>query len=281
MKAALHNRLMEAVDRVLALPDKAHRRISALLQFVGEDSELGERLSKWCRTAKNVGSNAWVLDNAQDTMSFDGCAIFGFDYTEMIKDAECGPIVIAYILQSISKLLNGQPLILTLEEFATLLATENQAFAELARDALTTIRKNNGVVFFVTQSPSQVKDHPIAKTLKEQLATRIAFPNPDASYDDYVEFFGYTLTEFETIKSWERESRMCLIKQGHRSAVCQLDLSGMSDELEVISGSKAKVKILDAVRSELRTDDPSVWLPVFLERCRHGRDQDPFFSAAA
>jgi type IV secretion system protein VirB4 len=274
LPASLENKLTDAVARVMALPNKADRRISAILQFVGEDSELGERLSKWCRTSRKTGANAWVLDNGQDTMDFSQNAIFGFDYTEIIKDEECGPVAIAYILQSFNALLNGQPLILVMEEFATLLATKSQTIAELARDSLTTIRKNNGVVIFVTQSPSQVKDHPIAPTLREQTATLIAFPNPNASFDDYIGF-GYSPTEYETIKAFEPDSRMLLFKQAHRSAVCRLDLGGMNDELDVISGSKEKVQMLDEIRAELRSDDPADWLPVYLERCRLTRVEQP------
>jgi len=132
----------------------------------------------------------------------------------------------------------------------------------------------------VTQSPRQVKDHPIAATLREQVATQIAFPNPGAAAEDYVEFFGYTPTEFETIRSFEPDSRMLLVKQAHRSAVCRLDLAGMTEELEVISGSLEKAELLDKVRAELGSDDPAVWLPVYLARCRKDRAPTPMPAAA-
>ncbi|MFX7922731.1 hypothetical protein ABTK16_20515, partial [Acinetobacter baumannii] len=79
-----------AVRRVFDQPDKASRRISAILQHVGENSPVGERLAKWCRTATRKGSNAWVLDNAIDTTDFSGHSIFAFDYTEFLGDEEVG-----------------------------------------------------------------------------------------------------------------------------------------------------------------------------------------------
>lgn len=260
--------LSDAVRRVFASPQREHRRISLLLQLVEQHSDLAQRLSKWCRTQRATGANAWVFDNAIDTTNFDGNSIFAFDYTEFLGDPECGPVILSYILEAADTLLNGDPFIYVMEEFAKMVSAKSQTLVEFARDKQTTIRKLNGLGIFVTQSPSQVNQYPIGATLREQCVTQIYLPNPAADAADYVEGFKLTPTEFETVKGFALESRTFLVKQGDRSTVCQLDLGGFDDELAILSGTLESVQVLDEVRAELGSDDPDVWMPLFLSRLR-------------
>jgi len=264
----IENETIKAVRRVFAQPERASRRISAILQHVGENSAVGERLAKWCRTATRWGSNAWVLDNAQDTTDFSGHSIFAFDYTEFLEDGEVGPIILSYILEAADTLINGKPFVYIMEEFAKMVAAKSQTLVEFARDKQTTIRKLNGAGVFVTQSPSQVNQYPIGATLREQCVTQIFLPNPGADYTDYVEGFKLTDTEFDTIKNLAPDSRCFLVKQGERSTVCTLNLYSFADELEILTGTPESVDLCERVRHELRTDDPDVWVPVFLERLK-------------
>jgi len=55
---------------------------------------------------------------------------------------------------------------------------------------------------------------------------------------------------------------MFLIKQGHCSVVCQLDLKGFDAELAVISGRTREVERMHRIIDEVG-DDPSKWLPLF------------------
>ena len=56
---------------------------------------------------------------------------------------------------------------------------------------------------------------------------------------------------------------MFLVKQGHHSVVCQLDLMGFDAELAVISGRAGQVRRLHAIMSRTGTD-PARWLPEFM-----------------
>jgi type IV secretion system protein VirB4 len=73
--------------------------------------------------------------------------------------------------------------------------------------------------------------------------------------------------------SLDERSRCFLVKQGHASAVCQLNLRGMDDALSVISASTDNIEIMHEVLAgcaaaegvaidELR---PEQWLPRFYE----------------
>lgn len=245
----IENDIIRAVRRVFDQPEKASRRISAILQHVGENSPVGERLAKWCRTATRKGSNAWVLDNAIDTTDFSGHSIFAFDYTEFLGDEEVGPIILSYILEAANTLINGKPFVYVMEEFAKMVAAKSQTLVEFARDKQTTIRKLNGLGIFVTQSPSQVNQYPIGATLREQSQTQIFLPNPGADHADYVDGFKLTDTEFETIRNLAPDSRCFLVKQGDRSTVCNLNLYGFADELEILTGTPESVELCEQVLS--------------------------------
>ena len=63
----------------------------------------------------------------------------------------------------------------------------------------------------------------------------------------------------------EPGSRRFLVKQGHQSAVCELDLKGFDQELAVISGRRANVDLMHTLIEETGSD-PSRWLPRFYDR---------------
>ena len=268
LPAKMDNELSLTVERVFAAPDIATRRISLMLQFVGEASDLGQRLSKWCRTQSRVGSNAWVFDNARDTTDFSTHALFGYDYTEFLDDEECGPAIIAYLLEAADTLLNGEPFYFVMNEFSKILNAKSPVLLEFARDKQTTIRKLNGVGIFITQSPSQLVGHAIAATIREQCVTQIYLANPAADESDYVTEFKMTPAEFDIIKGFTPESRQFLVKQGDRSTVCRLNLYGFNDALTVFGSTPTTLTLLDEMRARLGSDDPDVWLEPFLEAVR-------------
>ena len=146
--------------------------------------------------------------------------------------------------------------------FGWLLA--DRAFETFAKDGPKTWRKMNGVMCLATQSASDVLESPISRTLVEQTPTKVFFPNADANCREYTEGFGLSEREFSLIKEeLEPGSRMFLVKQGHNSVVCQLDLRGFDAELAVISGRAGQVAQMHELISATGPD-PGAWLPAFM-----------------
>jgi type IV secretion system protein VirB4 len=147
-----------------------------------------------------------------------------------------------------------------MDEFWKLL--QDPAFEGFAKDGSKTWRKLNAVMALATQSASDVLDSPISRTIIEQTPTKILFPNPEASPQEYIEGFGLSEREFKLIKEQlEPGSRH---KQGHYSVVCQLDLKGFDAELKVISGRTSSVDLLHRIMA-ITGPDPAHWLPRFVE----------------
>jgi type IV secretion system protein VirB4 len=105
----------------------------------------------------------------------------------------------------------------------------------------------------------------------EQSVTKIFLANPQALRDEYVDGFGLSEAEFDIVRSLSSQGgRRFLVKQGHSSTICELDLSGLEDFITVLSGTADNVALLDAIR-ERHGNDPAAWLPVLQAEVRHRR----------
>ena len=260
--------LDQALRGTLALEPSA-RRLSRLVEFLDRTDPEGlhARLARWCESCR--GEYAWVFDNPRDTVvsRLSGRSTIGFDVTEFLDHALIRSPITLYLFHLVRQLLDGRRLVCWMDEFWRLLA--DPAFEKFAKDGPKTWRKLNGVMCLATQSPSDVLDSSISRTLVEQTPTKVFFPNADADADEYTQGFGLSEREFKLIKDQlEAGSRMFLVKQAHHSVVCQLDLKGFDAELAVISGRAEEVGRMHRVIAAMGSD-PAVWLSSFL--AEHGR----------
>jgi type IV secretion system protein VirB4 len=204
-----------------------------------------------------------VFDNEVDTVvpRLAGQAVIGFDVTDFLDSEITRAPLTIYLFHLVRQLLDGRRLVCWMDEFWRLLA--DPAFESFAKDGPKTWRKLNGVMCLATQSASDVLDSSISRTIIEQTPTKIFFPNGDADAKEYMEGFGLTEREFRLVKQeLEPGSRMFLVKQGHHSIVCELDLRGFDAEPAVISGRASEVARLQNIIAEVGSN-PSDWLPEF------------------
>jgi type IV secretion system protein VirB4 len=255
--------LDQALRGTLALEPEA-RRLSRLVEFLDptDPEGLHARLARWCEVCR--GDYAWVFDNSRDTVvsRLTGRSVIGFDVTEFLDHSLTRPPITLYLFHLVRQLLDGRRVVCWMDEFWRLLA--DPAFESFAKDGPKTWRKLNGVMCLATQSPSDVLDSPISRTLIEQTPTKVFFPNADANFQEYTQGFGLTEREFKLVKEQlEPGSRMFLVKQAHHSVVCQLDLKGFDAELAVISGRASEIKRMYRIMSATGPD-PMAWLPQFM-----------------
>jgi type IV secretion system protein VirB4 len=255
--------LDQALRGTFALEPEA-RRLSRLVEFLDptDPEGLHARLARWCHSHR--GDYAWVFDNPRDTVvsRLSGRALIGFDVTEFLDHTLTRAPITLYLFHLVRQLLDGRRLVCWMDEFWRLLG--DRAFESFAKDGPKTWRKLNAVMCLATQSPSDVLDSPISRTLVEQTPTKVFFPNSDADREEYTQGFGLTEREFRLIKDQlEPGSRMFLVKQAHHSVVCQLDLKGFDGELAVISGRTQQVQRMQRIISSTGAD-PKAWLPHFL-----------------
>lgn len=254
--------LDQALAGTMAL-DGSERRLSRLVEFLDPTDPEGihARLAPWCASAR--GDYAWVFDNPEDQVvpRLATQSIIGIDVTDFLAHARLRAPVTLYLFHLVRQLLDGRRLVCWMDEFWRLLA--DPAFETFAKDGPKTWRKHNGVMCLATQSASDVLDSPISRTIVEQTPTKLFFPNPEASLEEYTRGFGLTEREYRLVKEMEPGSRTFLLKQGLQSVVCQLDLRGFDGELSVISGRTSEVaRMQQLIRSH--GAHPACWVDAFM-----------------
>lgn len=252
----------EGIAAVMRLP-RVDRSLDALRTMLGmsDAGGIGARLEKWT----SRGSMGWVFDNAVDEMTLDARFI-GFDMTDFLDNADIRTPLMLYLFHRVDKLLTGERTIIAVDEFWKALGDD--AFRSFAQDGLKTYRKRNAMMVFATQSPADALKSDIAHSILEQVATQVMLPNPKGARRDYVEGFSLTDAEYQLIREeLSPESRKFLVKQGHDSVVVELDLTGLDDELAVLSGRAETTPIAVQAAAEFGPD-PANWLPVFHQRRR-------------
>jgi len=237
----------------------AHRRLRYLAELfkgherAGADS-LQARLAPW----HSGGEHAWLFDNEHDLLSLDS-QLTGFDLTSILDNPTCRTPALMYMFQRVNKLFNGDKVILFIDEGWK--ALDDPAFEHKIKDWLKTIRKQNGIIGFGSQSVSDAANSRIADSLIEQCATQIFMPNNKANEKDYAKF-GISQKEFEIIKTTDKASHEFLIKHGQHSVVAKLDLSSMDSAIAVLSGTTDTVRLASKIR-ETAGEQPDLWLPAF------------------
>ena len=242
---------------------KEDRRLSNIAPFFGMNTpgSLASRMAMW----HGKGSHASLFDNVEDNLNLTDARIYGFEMGPLLKDPiSLGPVLI-YLFHRINDSLNGEPTMIILDEAWALI--DNDVFAPKIKDWLKVLRKLNAMVVFATQSVEDIGKSQISDTLVQQTATQIFLPNLKATAV-YRTVFMLSKREFSLIKTTDPSSRYFLVKQGIDAVIAKLDLKGMDDVINVLSGRAETVLMLDEIRKEVG-DEPRNWLQVFYDRVKH------------
>ncbi|MGB4191302.1 MAG: VirB4 family type IV secretion/conjugal transfer ATPase [Rickettsiales bacterium] len=241
---------------------KKDRRLSNIVAFLGIEGagSLATRISMW----HSNGSHANIFDNEHDSLDLSNYRIFGFEMAELLKDTICLGPVLLYIFHRINISLDGTPTMIVLDEAWALI--DNPVFAPKIKDWLKVLRKLNTFVIFATQSVEDAAKSSISDTLIQQTATQIFLPNLKAT-QVYRTAFMLTQREYTLIKTTDPGSRYFLIKQGINAVVARIDLNGMTDIINVLSGRTETVLLLKSLREQYG-DNPDNWLHIFYEKAR-------------
>lgn len=244
--------------------DRVLRNVAPFLG-IEKDGSLASRMTLW----HGRGSHSNVFDNEEDVLDFSKAQNFGFEMGELLKDKMSLSPVLLYLFHRINISLDGTPTMIVLDEAWALI--DNPVFGPKIKDWLKVLRKLNAMVIFATQSVEDASKSAISDTLIQQTATQIFLPNLKAT-DAYRSAFMLSQREYTLIKTTDPGSRFFLIKQGTDAVIARLDLKGMGDIVNVLSGRSDTVLLLYDILREYG-DDPKIWLPVFYEKCRQLNEQ--------
>ena len=250
----------EAVDEMFESPPglRRLRGFANLFSSTDDDGELSRRLRPWIGT----GERAWLFDAPGDTLDLD-TRIAGFDLTTVLNDAPMRSAWLTYVFHRIdAQMRDGKRTMIVLDEAWRLL--DDAVFQRQLKDWLKTIRKQNGLVVFVTQEVEDAANAAIGPTIVSASPTQVFLPNFKASREVYCGRLGLTAGEFAFVKEASAESRLFLLKHGRDSVIARLDLGGLAGIVKVLAGRAETVLDLDRLRAGLG-ERPEAWLPEFME----------------
>ena len=238
------------------------RKLSNIVPFLGMNGPgtLASRIAMW----HGNGSHSRVFDNDVDTIDLTKNNIFGFEMAELLKDSLCLSPVLLYVFHRINIALDGYPTMIVLDEAWALI--DNPVFAPKIKDWLKVLRKLNTFVIFATQSVEDAAKSQISDTLIQQTATQIFLPNLKAT-ESYISAFMLSKREYNLIKTTDPASRYFLVKQGTSAVIARVNLSGMDNIINVLSGRSDTVNLLNKIRKE-HGDDAINWLHIFYEEAK-------------
>ena len=101
-----------------------------------------------------------------------------------------------------------------------------------------------------------------SKMLNQSKGPAVHSLRAQADKKEYIEGFKVSEAEFMWIQGLKEDSRMMLIKQGSRSAICKLDLGWAKEPLRVLSGSTDNINLIEQLRA-LVGENPDKWLGLF------------------
>ncbi|HDR9128322.1 TPA: type VI secretion protein [Burkholderia vietnamiensis] len=257
------DRFKKAVHENYLLPF-ADRRMRNVAWCFGQ-GELAKDMRIWHGANGAEGANWGVFDNEHDSIDLTQCRHYCFEMRQLIKDGVARPelpVVLSYPFHRIEQSMNGEPFILVLEEGQNLV--KHAYWREKIDAYIMQIRRKNGLLIFVTPDAKYLYCE--TDSIQKQTATKIYLPNGEASKVDLVDHLGLTVGEFDFIHDTPPESFKFLIRRGSESIRVVFDLSDMPEFIPVLSSNDKGVALMERIISELGTDDPEQWVPVFMQR---------------
>lgn len=253
----VQNEVGQVISRALSDPDKPkHLKTLSEIYKHFQSEDIRERLLRW--TGDN--QHGWLFDNIEDTFSFDA-GVVGVDTTEFLDDREISSPVFLYLTHR-AKELYGNRFWIVFDEFWKQVG--DPVFQPWIKDESKVIRKKGGLIIAGTQDVGDILKSDIADALLNQYPTRLFLSNNEADKAQ-LRRFNITDIEFEYIKYNNPKHREFIVKQGQDSVVVALDLSGLDDELAVLSGRESNLTIMEQCIAE-SSDNPDDWLPLYYQR---------------
>jgi len=236
----IHDRIVSIMSRPLNQRDHGITRLYSMLnENADEANSVKSRLRKWT----NQGQYGWVFDNETDNLDFSDnkYPLYGIDGTDMLSDKGISAPAAYYILWRLMDLADGRRFVLLIDEAWDWI--KNVLVAEMVRNKLKTIRKQNGFLVLATQSVSDLSKSTIADALIQQSATIILLADPKGKKEDYCGVFNMSEEEYEFVKTTDPALRYFMLRKGaDQRTIVTLDLSGIDrTDLALLSTPSAFV----------------------------------------
>jgi type IV secretion system protein VirB4 len=255
IEASDEEMLHRGVQRQLKLPSHL-RSLLGVKAFLGANA--AERFAKWCRG----GSYGWLFDNDEDLITLSGHThLAGFDFTDLLPNEErpddgCAAAMAADLMFRMRMLMDGRRFVAIVDECRYYM----DSIAGMLEDFALTGRKKELILVLAAQKPGHILEQSGGRSIMAQVATGFLFPDPRASWKEYgTEGLGCTPAEYRFLKDLQtvtnnkdsRVKRQVMIRREAGSVVVEFDLTGMDDEIAILSGRPDTAELMEQIAAEL------------------------------
>ena len=258
------NEIIEAAIQGMYRLQKSSRQLCHIASFFGtkKKDSLRGRFDQW----HSEGVHAWLFDNENDSLNLNP-DVLGFDLGHLLSENESRTPALMYLTYRVEQAIEGHRGMLFGDEGWRLLSDDY--FKERINDWSRTPRKKDNIFGLATQVANDIVDTGISKAINESAFCKIFFPNPSADRKVYIDDLGLTEHEYHLVKTLPDDQHYFLLNHGRgvnkQSVVIRANLSGLEDEIAIISAREKTLALLDQIRAEVG-DDPKDWLPLFLKQ---------------
>jgi type IV secretion system protein VirB4 len=252
-----HKETFEAcIEHLYSLPTTSRNLSSVVAYMQNINLELATRFEAW----SEGGVYEHIFSKDTDTLDLSK-RVKGFDLTPIISNPDLMIPVFSYLIHRITISMDGEPLILVMDEAWKLL--DNVWFAPRLDEWLDALKENNAMVIFATENVGEALHSPISPILIDHIATQIYLPDPEVR-DEYQSVFNLTDLEASYVYSMKSQSRQFLLKHGNDTIVATLNLKGMEDILSVLSSTPESIEKMNRCIVN-KGQEIHKWLPDFLK----------------
>lgn len=232
----------QVVEQLYALPPE-QRNLAAIVSIVSEQNpEAAEKLRPW----HGEGEHAFYFDHPNESVEPQN-GIIGFNLSYFINNPTLLVPVASYLLHRITMTLDGTPSIMMLDEAWKLL--NSPMFAPRIQKWLGYLVSKNALAVMATEDIPSAVDCGFSMDIIDNVASQIYLPNDETS-EEYETIFGLSDEEITYIEAMNPIYRHFMLKRSQETIIAELNLGGMDELLDILSGATRKAEMEEELEEE-------------------------------
>lgn len=237
------------------------KNLAEAIEFFNKKEFLNiyKKLSLWLtnKVLKNVFSTEENLDLSKQ--------IVGINFAKIYEHKTILIPVLTYILNEITKNLDGNPAILVLEDAWQIF--DNQILGKKANSFLKLMTEKNCVVLLTCSDEQKVAKSEVSKDILNNIASEFYMPNANVS--ESYQAFGLSEEETNVIRNMANSENKFLFKHNEDSIIFDFDIDDLTEFLDILSNSELTLQTMKNILSEVDAKEGeeisvNMWLEKFM-----------------
>lgn len=228
-----------------------------------ESVNIHNKLSLWLtnKVLKDIFSDEENLDLSQQ--------VTGINLAKIYEHKTILVPILSYLLNKITKTLDGNPAILVLEDAWQIF--DNKILGQKVDSFLKLMAEKNCVVLLTCSDEQKVANSKISKNILSNIASQFYMPNPNISKS--YEAFGLNADEIKVIKDMSNAENKFLFKHSDDAIIFDFSLKDSVEFLDILSNSELTLETMKNILSQTNVEEgqkisPNMWLEKFMNELK-------------